>query len=221
MAAGPPLRYQNCYFSRGRGPEFLVGTQIYWGNQTVTGADPLRWARQFRQMADNGIRVARSFTAVPGGDTEAGWRYRDALVQLAQGAGVALFYAGVSWPSLDPAEVSRQARIATQAAARYQAAPGWFLDIVNEPSLPIADSEVGSARFRAYLQEKLTAPSEEAARGMAGGPNRKLPAAVKLAPMAGDWQSVRAVDAALHGGHDARLGHRDDAGGKAATCGAW
>ncbi len=193
MAAGPPLRYQNCYFSRGRGPEFLVGTQIYWGNQTVTGADPLRWARQFRQMADNGIRVARSFTAVPGGDTEAGWRYRDALVQLAQGAGVALFYAGVSWPSLDPAEVSRQARIATQAAARYQAAPGWFLDIVNEPSLPIADSEVGSARFRAYLQEKYG--SFEALReAWQEDLTESSLEAVKLAPMAGDWQSVRAVD---------------------------
>ena len=193
LRRGPPLTYSDCYFSRGRGPQFLIGTQIYWGNSTVTGTDPLRWDTQLSRMADSGITIARSFTAVPGKDTERGWRYRDALVQLAQDHGVSLLYAGVSWPSTDPDEVAGRAQIAHQAARRYRRAPGWFIDIVNEPYLHIGEGGSDTPEFIAWLRGRYgtfdalkQAWGDELAEGSWED--------IKIAPMQGPWESLRAVD---------------------------
>ena len=132
---GAIIAYRDNVMDRGRGPEFLLGSQIYWGNGSVTGTDPLRWHTQLAAMADNGISVARSFMNVPGGETEAAWRSRDAMVQLAQEAGINLFYEGLSWPSADPGVVRERNSHGATMAERYRNAPGLFVDIRNEPTL--------------------------------------------------------------------------------------
>ena len=193
LASGPRLRYSDCYFSRGKGPEFLLGSQVYWGNVTVTGTDPLRWDRQFATMADNGLAVARSFMAPPGGNTEAGWRGRDALVQLAQAHGISLFYAGVSWPTTDPAKVAARAQVARQAAERYRAAPGWFIDVVNEPAMRVGAGATDSPEFQRYLEARYG--SWEGLRAAWGDELTEASFAdIEVAPMRGGWASVRAVD---------------------------
>jgi hypothetical protein len=194
LAKGPHLTYQGCYFSRDRGPEFLLGTQIYWGNSTSTGTDPLRWERQFARMADSGIKVARSFQGMGwAGTGEGSWRPRDAMVQLAQMHGISLFYEGVSQPTTDPAQVAERARIANEAAARYRQAPGWFIDIVNEPSLTVGEREIDTPEFRKWLKERYgTFEALQAAWG-ADLTEGSLDE-VQIKPAVGDWASIRAID---------------------------
>jgi len=196
LGQGPKLSYRECYFSRGHGPEFLLGTQVYWGNATVTGTDPLRWDRQFAEMADNGIHIARSFMSMPWmnePEGEAAWRPRDAMVQLAQAHGIALFYSGVSWPTTDPSEVTQRAKVATEAARRYEAVPGWFVDIVNEPSLRIGEREADAVEFREYLKDRY--PSFDALRAAWGDELTETSFdEIRIAPMEGGWTSVRAID---------------------------
>lgn len=193
LAAGRGLRVTDLYFDRGQGPRYLLGSQLYWGNGTITGTDPLRWSRQLQAMADSGLAVARSFMNVPGGDSETGWRYRDALVQLAQDRGINLFYAGISWPSTDPQRVAELAKVGVQAAQRYREARGWFIDIVNEPTLPVGAGATDSAEFVAWLQGRY--PTLAALREAWG---KDLTEAgfeqIKLAPFRGEWASLRAVD---------------------------
>jgi len=197
LARGSKVAYRDGMMSIGRGPEFLLGTQIYWGNSTITGTDPLRWDRQYAEMADSGIRVARSFMAMPSGPAptdEAMWRRDDALLQLAQSHGIALFYAGVSRPTVDPAEVADRARLAGWAAERYREAPGWFIDIVNEPSLAVKQGAVGDAQFREYLTARY---GGYAGLREAWGADLKETSIdeVTLQPAVGSWSGVRAADA--------------------------
>lgn len=138
QTAGAKLDYRRCYFDKGRGPEFLLGSQIYWGNLSVTGTDPLRWADELRGMADNGISVARAFLDMQGADRDTAWRHRDAMVQLAQEAGISLFYEGISTASEDPERIAKQAEYGRAAALRYRSSPGWLVDIRNEPTLPLS-----------------------------------------------------------------------------------
>ena len=193
LAEGARLRYHDNYFALGGATRFLLGTQIYWGNPTSTGCDPLRWKEQLRRMADAGIRIARSFMAVPGRDTEAGWRQRDALVQLAQDTGVALFYTGVSTVTTDPASVAQQAIGAASVAARYRKAAGLFVDIVNEPAIAVRSEPRGDAAFREWLRERYG--SSDRLRE-AWGAEMMEPSLdeVQVRPFAGPWHSVRAVD---------------------------
>lgn len=190
---GPALGYADCVFSRGKGPEFLVGSQLYWGNHTNTGTDPLRWDRQLAAMADSGMHVARSFMNTPGGESEQAWRYRDALVALAARRGVSFFYSGVSWPTTDPAEVTKRAEVARKAAERYQAYPGWFVDIVNEPAMPVGQAPSDSVAFRASLAERYG--TTEALRAAWGDELTEASLdAVEIKPFAGRWSSMRSVD---------------------------
>ncbi|HSV73073.1 MAG TPA: beta-galactosidase, partial [Chthonomonadales bacterium] len=193
LARGARLTYRDNYFDRGAGPQFLIGSQIYWGNPTSTGSDPLRWREQLRRMAGAGFRIARSFMNVPGGDTEVGWRQRDALVQLAQDAGISLFYTGVSTVTTNPDSVAEQARGAALAAARYRNAPGLFVDIVNEPSIHVGREPSDHEAFRAWLRERYG--STERLRE-AWGVEMSEPSLdeVRVLPMTGPWNSVRAVD---------------------------
>ncbi len=196
LAQGAKVTYRDCYFARGRGPEFLLGSQVYWGNMTVTGTDPLRWDRQFAAMADSGIHVARSFMGMPWMTTPQGadeWRSRDAMVQLAQAHGISLFYSGVSWPTTDPSEVTARAKTATQAATRYRAAPGWFVDIVNEPTLTIGQGPSDAEEFRAGLKDKYH--SFDALRAAWGDELTEASFdAIAIRPLTGPWSSVRAID---------------------------
>jgi hypothetical protein len=198
LARGPRLTYRDDYFALGDGapPSFLLGSQIYWGNSTNTGTDPLRWDRQLQVMADSGIRIARSFMWTPwmsGTSEEATWRPRDAMVQLAQRHGIALFYSGVSWPTTDPALARERAKMAAEASARYRAAPGWFIDIVNEPSMPVGGADADHAQFREWLKRRYG--STEALRAAWG--EELVEAAlddVRATPARGPWASRRASD---------------------------
>lgn len=207
LAAGPKLSYDDCYFARDRGPEFMLGSQIYWGNVTATGTDPLRWDRQLAEMADSGIKIARSFMSMTRGtevESEAVWRQRDAMVQLAQARGISLFYSGVSWPSTDPAEVAERARVANHASERYRGSAAWFIDIVNEPNMPVGGGETDAGEFRAHLRDKYK--TFEALRDAWG---TELTEGsfdeVEIAPATGDWSSIRAVDVNRFMAHEMRV----------------
>ncbi len=207
LARGPKLSYDRCYFARDRGPEFMLGSQIYWGNVTATGTDPLRWNRQLAAMADNGIKIARSFMSMTRGTevgSEAVWRQRDAMVQLAQDRGISLFYSGVSWPSTDPAEVAERARVANEASERYRQSAAWFIDIVNEPNMGVGDGETDAAEFRAYLRDRHG--TFEALRAAWGAElTEGTFDTIEIAPATGDWASVRAVDVNRFMAHKMRV----------------
>jgi hypothetical protein len=204
LAQGPSLTYHDCYFTRDRGPEFLLGTQIYWGNSTVTGTDPLRWDGQLRRMADSGIKIARSFQGMGwAGAGEDLWRPRDAMVQLAQEHGISLFFEGVSRPTTDPAEVTERARTSHEAADRYRAAPSWFIDIVNEPSLQVGARESDSPEFRAWLREQygtFEALRERWGADLTEGTFEEI----EIKPATGDWAGLRAVDTTRFMAHKMR-----------------
>ena len=206
-AGAAPLTYSQCTFARGRGPELLLGSQLYWGNGTVTGTDPLRWDHQLRAMADSGIRIARSFMWMPWmaePDSDMARRRNDAMVQLAAANGVHLFYSGVSWPTTDPAVVRAKAEGAGAVATRYRAFPGWFVDIVNEPSLRVGEGEADTSEFRKYLVRRYG--TIEALRTAWGSElSESSFDEISVEPMKGEWESVRAVDVNRFFSHKMRV----------------
>jgi len=64
-SGGPAVSYSDCYFARGNGPEFLIGSQLYWGNATTTGTDPLRWDRQLSHSFPSGKVWTRRRVVAP------------------------------------------------------------------------------------------------------------------------------------------------------------
>ena len=138
IAKGPILRQDGTRFRLDGTPQFLMGCQTYWGqNGSVTARSPLAFDRDFRQMRDAGLRWTRCFIPFK---SETDKRISDAIVQLAQKHGIALYHTPNLTNSADPAELGRQQATSREIAERYRGVPGLAVDICNEPSFSATDA---------------------------------------------------------------------------------
>ena len=139
-------------------PRFVCGTNqtgMMWYSEHE---DPLVWERDFATMAAHGIRMLRILHFSPfAADQPTKWREQpiaellklrpkkllrqtDAIVQLAQKHGVAVFLTLHDWMpvELSDAELDAQRDWNRFWAARYRDVPGILYDVQNEPSVQLA-----------------------------------------------------------------------------------
>ncbi len=153
VADGPSFRFADNLFA-------VDGRRRFFGGMNMTGRvwhsgdeNPLVWSRDFRDMADYGMKCLRllHFSLFARGKPvwsvltkpeslkvppcERTVRQTDALVQLATARHVGIFLTLHDWMpwELNADELSVQADWAKFWAGRYAANPGVFYDIQNEP----------------------------------------------------------------------------------------
>jgi hypothetical protein len=132
LARGTTLHKDGTRFVIGDRPQFLMGCQTYWGqNTSVTARSPAAFDRDFRQMREFGLRWTRCFLPFK---TEEDKRISDAVVQLAQKYGLVLYHTPNLRHTADPAELAAEQATARELAVRYRGVPGLAVDICNEPS---------------------------------------------------------------------------------------
>ena len=118
-------------------PQFLFGSQTYWGqNGAVTARSPLAFDRDYRQMRDFGLRWVRCFVPFT---TEEDKRISDAMVQLSQKAGLVFYHTPNLSNTADPEKLAEQRKTAHEIAERYRDVPGFAIDICNEPAFTADD----------------------------------------------------------------------------------
>lgn len=187
LAAGPKLSRDGTRLRIAGRPQFLMGSQTYWGqNGSVTARSPLAFDRDYRQMRDHGLTWTRCFVPFK---TEEDKRISDAMVQLAQKHGLIFYHTPNLHNTADPAELAQQAAVAREIAERYREVPGLAIDICNEPVFRADDA--GLAK-RLGGPVRSTGPWEDLAvaagwRGMAEA---------QRAWAAGNREAVRGADPA-------------------------
>lgn len=175
LAKGPALAWQANAFRVADRPLFLCGTNqtgVMFGSPLE---NPLVWRRDLLGMADAGLNVLRilhySPFAMPGhtrpeADPEAGLRQLDAVVQLAQQAGVIIFLSLHDWipVELSDADLAAQRAWARTLAERYRDVPGLMFDVQNEPNVePEAHQEAALPLWREFLRARYGADAGLAA----------------------------------------------------------
>ena len=156
VGSGPTIELKENYFRWKGEPRFLCGTNqtgMMWFSEHE---DPLVWDRDFAAMAAHGIRVLRVLHFSPfASDDPPRWskdgvlglknrprkllRQTDAIVQLAQKHGVAIFLTVHDWMpvELSDAELAAQRDWNRFWADRYRDVPGILYDVQNEPSVQL------------------------------------------------------------------------------------
>jgi len=138
IARGPKFGKDGTRFVVDGRPQFLLGSQTYWGqNGSVTARSPLGFERDYRAMRDFGLRWTRCFVPFK---TEEDKRISDAMVQLAQKFGIVFYHTPNLSNTADPEVLALQARTAREIAERYRDVPGFAIDICNEPSFHSTDA---------------------------------------------------------------------------------
>lgn len=190
VANGMQLSYSGNYLRDDGRPRYMLGVQAFYDRYCPAGMNPLDVERDFRDMADMGIHIARTFTY---SDDETDWRFRDALVMAAARHRVAFWLSGTIYMRgyLDnPASIS----IAHQIGKRHKGIRGMFIDLFNEPDWHNREDAQRDARFNDYLRAKYG--SDQALRAAWGdelGANEKL-GSLKMGWITNDWTSVRSRD---------------------------
>jgi len=155
--AGPKIALSGNYLRWNGEPRFVCGTNQTGMMWYSAHEDPLTWERDFAKMEAHGIRMLRILHFSPfasddpphwGKDGVLGLRHRpkrllrqtDAIVQLAQKHGVAVFLTLHDWMpvELSDAELDAQRDWNRFWAARYRGVPGILYDVQNEPSVQLA-----------------------------------------------------------------------------------
>lgn len=189
LAKGPSLRKDGTRFLVNGRPQFLMGSQTYWGqNKSVTARSPAAFDRDFHQMYDCGLLWTRLFLPF---QTEEDKRISDAVVQLAQKHGLVLYHTPNLHHTADPAELAKQQETSREIAVRYRDVPGLAIDICNEPSFKANDPALGKRFGRA---------------GKTTGPWNDLDVAAFWRCMADAeraWEQANC--SAIHAGHAHRL----------------
>ena len=156
VRSGPRIEFKDNLFRWKGKPRFLCGTNqtgMMWFSEHE---DPRVWDRDFRTMAAHGIRMLRILHFSPfASDDPPGWqkdgvlglknrprrllRQTDAIVQLAQKHGVAIFLTLHDWMpvELSDAELAAQRDWNRFWADRYRDVPGILYDVQNEPSVQL------------------------------------------------------------------------------------
>ncbi len=137
IAQGPKLTKDGTRFLIDGRPQFVFGSQTYWGqNGSVTARSPLAFNRDYQQMRDLGLRWVRCFVPFT---TEEDKRISDAMVQLSQKAGLVFYHTPNLVNCADPAKLAAQRKTAQEIAERYRGVPGFAIDICNEPAFTSDD----------------------------------------------------------------------------------
>ena len=138
IARGPKFTKDGTRFMIDGQPQFLMGSQTYWGqNGSVTARSPLGFDRDYRQMRDFGLRWTRCFVPFT---TEEDKRLSDMMVQLAQKNGIFFYHTPNLSNTADPETLAKQRKTAQEIAERYRDVPGFAIDICNEPSFHSTDA---------------------------------------------------------------------------------
>ncbi len=171
LANGPRLAFAENTFRLDGHPAFLAGTNTTGAMFYSMDEGPLTWDRDLADMADAGIRLLRILHFSPfahrGYEGEAAHkamhlaerpperliRQTDAIVQLAQKHGVAIFLTLHDWLScaLSEEELGAQRRWARFWASRYRGVPGLLFDIQNEPNARPAGEPTIPGLWESYL----------------------------------------------------------------------
>lgn len=191
LEAGMPLSYSGNYLRDGGKPRYMLGVEAFYDRNCPMGMDPLDVERDFRDMADMGLHVARTFTY---SDTEQDIRFRDALVMASQRHRVAFFLSGTVFMRgyFDHPELIS---LPQAIGERYRGVSGMMIDLFNEPNFSDVEDAPRDARFNEYLRAKYG--STEALREVWAnelGKDEKL-GSIKMGWISKDWLSIRSRDA--------------------------
>jgi len=166
--AGPRVDLRGNYLRWNGEPRFLCGTNQTGMMWYSAHEDPLTWERDFATMQAHGIRMLRILHFSPfAADEPTQWRKQpiaellarrpkkllrqtDAIVQLAQKHGVAVFLTLHDWMpvELSDADLAAQRDWNRFWADRYRHVPGILYDVQNEPSVQLAKHPAaGSKRW--------------------------------------------------------------------------
>jgi len=164
IARGPRVTFADSYFRLDGQPAIICGTNQTGVMFASALENPLVWRRDFQGMADLGLRALRilhySPFAMPGDpnlrdrNPEAGLRQLDAVIQLAQQAGVVVFVSLHDWieVELDDARLAGQREWARTLAERYRDVPGVMFDVQNEPSVAPQDHPAAAPLWHGWLR---------------------------------------------------------------------
>lgn len=190
LANGMKLSYSNNYLRDGGKPRYMLGVEAFYDRYCPMGMDPLDIERDFRDMADMGMRISRTFTY---SESEEDWRFRDALAMASARHHVAFWLSGTVFMRGyldDPTTIS----IPKQISKRYEGIEGMFIDLYNEPDWHNNEDAARDARFSDYLRAKYG--SDEALRAAWGdelGKDEKI-GSMKMGWGKQDWLSIRSRD---------------------------
>ena len=133
IAQGPKVRKEGLRLTLDGVSRFFGGAQTFWGQHgSVTARSPRRFRDDFRQMKAFGLRWTRCFLPCR---TEAEFRDSDAIVQLAQKFGIALYHTPNLFNTPDPEVLADESKRMTAICERYCDVPGFAIDICNEPTM--------------------------------------------------------------------------------------
>ena len=187
LARGPKLVRDGLHFSLDGSTRFIVGSQTFWGQHgSVTASSPARFFDDFRQMRAFGLRATRCFLPFR---TEKEKRDSDAVVQLAQRFGLALYHTPNLSNTRDAQTLAQQRATMAEIAARYRNVPGLLIDICNEPVMHEKTSRGATDAQRAWAKGNRDAAhavrpdvpvSIGWSQGWAGGAGTKDPQVASL-----------------------------------------
>ena len=153
VAKGPKLGVDGTYFTIDGKRSFWIGAQMFLARQQAyTSASALRFYRDFKGMAEAGMRVSRNFfgwgvmaDGKSNPDRERLLRLMDACIVLSQKFGIVNYFnpiCGNEIPrTLDA--VSCDARDIEMFARRYAKVPGFMMDVRNEARLACVNRGTG------------------------------------------------------------------------------
>ena len=187
LARGPKLAKDGLRFALDGSSRFILGSQAFWGQHaSVTASSPARFYDDFRQMRAFGLRATRSFLPFR---TEKEKRDSDAVVQLAQKFGLALYHTPNLANTRDADVLAKQRATMAEIAARYRNAPGFLIDMCNEPQMHEKPSRGATDAQRAWAKGNHDAARSARpevpvsigwSQGWAGGTTTKDPQVASL-----------------------------------------
>ncbi|MDH7600539.1 MAG: hypothetical protein QHI38_00145 [Armatimonadota bacterium] len=154
ITTGFKVRWRDNYVCDGERPVLLSGTNVTGAMLMSENENPLTWDRDLQRMRDSGLNILRILHISPFADEKLRWkdpdpsicnlplrleRSLDALVQACQKHHVILHLDVQDWAQVEAsdAELEIQRRVANIIAKRYRDVPGIWVDVRNEPIVPM------------------------------------------------------------------------------------
>lgn len=191
VRSGPAIGIRNGLLTFRGEPQFLVGSQCWWGQVgSFSARSPLGFKRDFDQMRALGFHISRAFLRM---DSEAQRRVSDALVALGATHEVVIFHTPNLWPLASLEEQARFPEIARSIAERYRGVPNVVIDLCNEPQLTPREGPDLTAFWNDFLRARYTDDAGLRAAWGARAPERPL-GQIPLPPTSEDPLDQRTAD---------------------------
>ncbi len=215
IAGGLKLNFKDNYFRDGDRPILLSGTNATGAILYSANENPLVWDRDLAHMQESGVNILRvlhfspfvsenpaAMTTKPLDlaidelpiSTE---RKLDALVQLCQKHKVALCLTLHDWMGVEltDEELAAQRKFAKLIATRYKDAPGFMIDIQNEPQSPRnSDLPHVTKLWNDWLSDKYKTDEALKAAWRVTPPEKPL-GEIAYKPGTNAWEDMRTFDA--------------------------